>query len=80
MSPLSQLLKLDDLWDELSVCLTRLREAADPHAVLVLQPAVEAFFLAHAAGRSQREAVSFISFLAFDSVSICFCCRNAVVD
>lgn len=58
-APLSQLLKLDDLWDELSVCLSRLREAADPHAVLVLQPAVEAFFLAHAASRSQREAVRF---------------------
>jgi len=46
--PLSQQLQLDDLWDALSVCLTSLARMPDSHAVLVLQPTVEAFFLVHA--------------------------------
>jgi len=46
--PLSQQLELDELWDALSVCLTSLAKMPDSHAVLVLQPAVEAFFLVHA--------------------------------
>ena len=48
MPPLSQQLQLDDLWDALSVCLTSLARMPDSHAVLVLQPTVEAFFLVHA--------------------------------
>ena len=39
---------LDELWDALSVCLTALAKMPDNHAVLVLQPTVEAFFLVHA--------------------------------
>lgn len=45
---LSKTLQLDSLWDTLSECLVELEENADHHAVLVLQPAVEAFFLVHA--------------------------------
>ena len=45
---LSQQLELDDLWSMLSECLSALAETQDPHAVLVLQPSVEAFFLVHA--------------------------------
>lgn len=45
---LSQQLVLDELWDTLSVCLTSLAKMPDSHAVLVLQPTVEAFFLVHA--------------------------------
>lgn len=46
--PLSETLQLDHLWNTLSDCLVELEENADHHAVLVLQPAVEAFFLVHA--------------------------------
>ena len=45
---LSQQLELDELWSMLSECLSALAETQDPHAVLVLQPSVEAFFLVHA--------------------------------
>ncbi|KAF8790741.1 E3 ubiquitin-protein ligase HUWE1 like protein [Argiope bruennichi] len=45
---LSSQLMLDELWTTLSDCLTELAETPDHHAVLVLQPAVEAFFLVHA--------------------------------
>ncbi|CAH1960708.1 unnamed protein product [Acanthoscelides obtectus] len=42
-----QLGSLKNLWDTLSECLLELEHAPDHHAVLVLQPAVEAFFLVH---------------------------------
>ncbi|XP_076304373.1 LOW QUALITY PROTEIN: HECT, UBA and WWE domain containing E3 ubiquitin protein ligase 1 [Tachypleus tridentatus] len=45
---LSEELHLDDLWEMLSECLKELADTPDHHAVLVLQPAVEAFFLVHA--------------------------------
>lgn len=45
---LSEQLKLDDLWDVLGSCLKDLSRTTDHHAVLVLQPAVEAFFILHA--------------------------------
>lgn len=45
---LSSELQLNALWDALSECLKELAETPDHHAVLVLQPAVEAFFLVHA--------------------------------
>ena len=45
---LSEQLLLDELWDVLGDCLTELAKTSDHHAVLVLQPAVEAFFLIHA--------------------------------
>ena len=48
-SKLSELLNINQLWDSLSDCLLSLAKLPDPHAVLVLQPAVEAFFLVHAA-------------------------------
>ena len=44
---LSQQLDLDTLWEMLGDCLTALADSTDSHAVLVLQPAVEAFFLVH---------------------------------
>ena len=47
--PLSELLNLDSLWNTLSDCLKELEETQDHHAVLVLQPAVEAFFIVHSA-------------------------------
>ena len=57
---LSDLLSLDDLWDSLSRCLLELADAPDHHAVLVLRPAVEAFFLVHVCekdpSRSSRDA------------------------
>ncbi|RWS01335.1 E3 ubiquitin-protein ligase HUWE1-like isoform X2, partial [Dinothrombium tinctorium] len=52
---LSVQLQLDELWDALSSCLLELADAPDHHAVLVLQPAVEAFFLVHA---SEKEPSS----------------------
>lgn len=45
---LSEQLELDELWEALSQCLLALSKMTDNHAVLVLQPAVEAFFLVHA--------------------------------
>ncbi|CAH0561864.1 unnamed protein product [Brassicogethes aeneus] len=42
-----QLNSLDSLWETLSQCLLELEHTPDHHAVLVLQPAVEAFFLVH---------------------------------
>ncbi|XP_048511685.1 E3 ubiquitin-protein ligase HUWE1 isoform X4 [Athalia rosae] len=44
---LSESLVLDNLWETLSACLLELEHTPDHHAVLVLQPAVEAFFLVH---------------------------------
>ena len=49
LESLSDLLKLDNLWETLSSCLKDLAETPDHHAVLVLQATVEAFFLVHAA-------------------------------
>ena len=45
---LSDQLLLEELWEILGCCLTELSKTTDHHAVLVLQPAVEAFFLVHA--------------------------------
>ncbi|XP_076800643.1 E3 ubiquitin-protein ligase HUWE1-like isoform X1 [Clavelina lepadiformis] len=44
----SERLQLDNLWEVLGSCLKELSKSHDQHAVLVLQPAVEAFFLVHA--------------------------------
>ena len=44
---LSEQLALEELWDILGECLIELGKSSDSHAVLVLQPAVEAFFLVH---------------------------------
>lgn len=52
---LSDALQLDNLWMNLSECLTNLSLAPDPHAVLVLQSTVEAFFLVHAGTREREE-------------------------
>ncbi|KAL1492672.1 hypothetical protein ABEB36_010896 [Hypothenemus hampei] len=51
-----QLDSLESLWATLSRCLLDLEHAPDHHAVLVLQPAVEAFFLVHS---PQQGAVSY---------------------
>lgn len=45
--PLSETLGLEKLWSTLSDCLLQLELTPDHHAVLVLQPTVEAFFLVH---------------------------------
>ncbi|XP_064633553.1 E3 ubiquitin-protein ligase HUWE1-like isoform X3 [Lineus longissimus] len=52
---LSDLLKLDDLWETLGECLTELAKTPDHHAVLVLQSAVEAFFIVHAGEKDTRK-------------------------
>lgn len=49
---LSDSLVLDNLWETLSACLLELEHTPDHHAVLVLQPAVEAFFLVHSSSSS----------------------------
>lgn len=51
---LSSELQLDYLWDKLSECLCLLSDTPDDHAVLVLQPAVEAFFLVHAPEKTNK--------------------------
>ena len=48
LPPLSSQLDLEKLWSILSDCLDALASTYDPHAVLALQPTVEAFFLVHA--------------------------------
>ena len=42
------MIELEGLWKVLSECLSLLSRMSDAHAVLVLQPAVEAFFIVHA--------------------------------
>ena len=51
LARVSDLLQLDDMWDILGECLTELAKTPDHHAVLVLQPAVEAFFIVHAGNK-----------------------------
>ncbi|KAK5639592.1 hypothetical protein RI129_012084 [Pyrocoelia pectoralis] len=53
-----QLSDLETLWETLSLCLLELEHTPDDHAVLVLQPAVEAFFLVYSPqqGATDREA------------------------
>jgi E3 ubiquitin-protein ligase HUWE1 len=46
---------LTTLWATLSNCLKELADTPDHHAVFVLQPTVEAFFLVHAAVISSEE-------------------------
>jgi len=46
--PLCDRLALDKLWDTLGLCLTELANNNDQNAILILQPAVETFFLVHA--------------------------------
>ncbi|XP_046372246.1 E3 ubiquitin-protein ligase HUWE1-like isoform X1 [Haliotis rufescens] len=45
---LSEQLSLEELWQTLGDCLSELAKTPDQHAVLILQPAVEAFFIVHA--------------------------------
>lgn len=60
LDPLSTTVNINELWDTLSGCLVELEDTADHHAVLVLQPAVEAFFLVHASSqlKSSTEEVN----------------------
>ncbi|KAJ8947109.1 hypothetical protein NQ318_002468 [Aromia moschata] len=51
-----QLSSLNSLWETLSSCLLELEHAPDHHAVLVLQPAVEAFFLVHSPQQGPAKA------------------------
>lgn len=52
---LSDQLQLDEMWQTLGDCLTELAKTPDHHAVLILQPAVEAFFLVHAGKFSSQQ-------------------------
>ncbi|XP_063994967.1 E3 ubiquitin-protein ligase HUWE1 isoform X2 [Diachasmimorpha longicaudata] len=52
---LSESLVLDNLWETLSACLLELEHTPDHHAVLVLQPAVEAFFLVHSSSSTSSK-------------------------
>uniref|UniRef100_UPI00358F3842 E3 ubiquitin-protein ligase HUWE1 isoform X5 n=1 Tax=Myxine glutinosa TaxID=7769 RepID=UPI00358F3842 len=54
---LSVQLDLEELWNMLGDCLKELAESHDHHAVLVLQPAVEAFFIVHATERETKPPV-----------------------
>ena len=38
---------LEEIWNCLGECLVELDKTPDHHAVLILQPAVEAFFIVH---------------------------------
>ncbi|XP_070192440.1 E3 ubiquitin-protein ligase HUWE1-like isoform X3 [Littorina saxatilis] len=51
---LSEQLNLDELWGMLGDCLKELARTPDHHAVLILQPAVEAFFIVHAGEREKE--------------------------
>ena len=53
---LSEQIDLEDLWQVLGDCLSELSKTPDLHAVLILQPAVEAFFIVHS-GRSWFETI-----------------------
>ena len=55
LESLSDQLDLSELWSTLSDCLKELADTPDHHAVLVLQPTVEAFFLVHAAVTTTEE-------------------------
>ncbi|CAL1528834.1 unnamed protein product [Lymnaea stagnalis] len=51
---LSEQLGLEDLWSTLGSCLAELARTPDHHAVLILQPAVEAFFIVHAGEKGNK--------------------------
>ncbi|XP_021341229.1 E3 ubiquitin-protein ligase HUWE1-like isoform X3 [Mizuhopecten yessoensis] len=51
---LSEQVLLDDLWTVLGDCLSELAKTPDHHAVLILQPAVEAFFIVHAGEKDAK--------------------------
>ena len=53
---LSSQLALEELWDTLSECLSELARTSDRNAVLVLQPAVEAFFLVHGTEKEDSQS------------------------
>ena len=62
---LSEQLQLEDLWETLGECLTELAKTPDHHAVLVLQPAVEAFFIVHAGEQLGLVALPMLRLLSF---------------
>ncbi|XP_076447673.1 E3 ubiquitin-protein ligase HUWE1-like isoform X2 [Babylonia areolata] len=53
---LSEQLNLDELWSMLGDCLKELARTPDHHAVLILQPAVEAFFIVHAGEKESKRS------------------------
>ena len=56
LARLSTQLALEELWDTLSECLSELARTSDRNAVLVLQPAVEAFFLVHGTEKEDSQS------------------------
>ena len=57
LQSLSLQLALDELWSTLSECLDWLAQTNDPHAVLIMQPTVEAFFLVHASSSEDSKTL-----------------------
>ncbi|KAI0983462.1 hypothetical protein GJ496_002586 [Pomphorhynchus laevis] len=53
---LSDELDCNHLWRLISECLTELQNLGDNHAVMILQPCVEAFFLVYSSGVSKNDA------------------------
>jgi E3 ubiquitin-protein ligase HUWE1 len=51
---LSEQLALEELWGTLGECLKELERTWDHHSVLILQPAVEAFFIVHAGEKESK--------------------------
>lgn len=51
---LSDQLMLEELWNCLGECLVELDKTPDHHAVLILQPAVEAFFIVHSGEKASK--------------------------
>lgn len=68
---LSEQLDLDELWTTLGDCLKELARTPDHHAVLILQPAVEAFFIVHAGESLAASAGDGVSALLSILLSVC---------
>ena len=70
MGPLSEQLKVSQLWSTLGECLTELGASSDTHAVLILQPAVEAFFHVHGLVRLDLKLNSFAKLLIISTLTV----------
>ena len=60
---LSEQIDLEELWFTLGECLSQLDKTPDNHAVLILQPAVEAFFLVHAGTLTYLKLLTFLFYI-----------------
>lgn len=64
--PLCERLELASLWTTLGQCLSELSRNSDQNAVLILQPAVEAFFLVHAGSLPPEGVVEIFTIFLFE--------------